>query len=562
MVRFLCGVAAVWMVVGSAQAVSPGFDCAKAGNAVEKAICASPELSALDGILSAIYTDARKAASDDDKKTMETAQKAWLKDRNACSKDQALATCLSASYVVRLKALKPQQAAAPGFDCAKAGSATEKRICESLSALDGILSGIYLPAYEAASEEDRKTMEAAQKAWLKERNACKDSECIYTLYGDRFASLRTAAPATATPPAASAPPGFDCAKAGNAVEKAICASPELSVLDGVLSAIYTDARKAASDDDKKTMETAQKAWLKDRNACSKDQAALASCLSASYVVRLKALKPQQAAAPGFDCAKAGSATEKRICESQGLSALDGILSGIYLPARKAASEEDRKTMETAQKAWLKERNACKDTDCLYTLYGDRFASLRTATPATATPPAASTPPAVSPPPAVSTPPAVPSPAAPQAQTAPTPLIPVPNAQPPLTAPTPLMPATPATSAPATPVTNADWVGKIEANLQAIDGCIALTPAFPVMVSSLYTEKGTLNVGLWASDGRAWSCLAGTNSTLALLDAPVPLAKGMTLFSRAPQAAFKGECITSEKVMQGDVLLGWISHKGC
>ena len=55
MVRILCAFVALWVFTGSAQAVSPAFDCKKASSPVEKAICGDQSLSALDRMMAALY---------------------------------------------------------------------------------------------------------------------------------------------------------------------------------------------------------------------------------------------------------------------------------------------------------------------------------------------------------------------------------------------------------------------------------------------------------------------------------------------------------------------------
>jgi uncharacterized protein YjbI with pentapeptide repeats len=76
--------------------VGPGFDCARAGSATERAVCASDELSAMDAALSALWRGRPRTDAD------RAAQRAWLRARNACGGDAA---CLSGSYEGRIAAL-------------------------------------------------------------------------------------------------------------------------------------------------------------------------------------------------------------------------------------------------------------------------------------------------------------------------------------------------------------------------------------------------------------------------------------------------------------------------
>jgi uncharacterized protein len=86
---------------------------------------------------------------------------------------------------------------------------------------------------------------------------------------------------TSPAPAAS----FDCAKAGTAVEKAICGDAALSGLDEHLGRYYAAALEAAGTG-AACLKGDQRSWVKTmRNACGAD----AQCLSAAYLERLAAL---------------------------------------------------------------------------------------------------------------------------------------------------------------------------------------------------------------------------------------------------------------------------------
>jgi uncharacterized protein len=75
---------------------------------------------------------------------------------------------------------------AASFDCAKAGSDIERRICanEQISSLDSDLASSYKSAI--ANEPNLKE---SQLAWIKERNKCSDDECIVNLYKERISFL-------------------------------------------------------------------------------------------------------------------------------------------------------------------------------------------------------------------------------------------------------------------------------------------------------------------------------------------------------------------------------------
>ncbi len=94
-------------------------------------------------------------------------------------------------------------------------------------------------------------------------------------------------------PAISLAAGFNCEKASSAVEKMICANPELSQLDESMTAAYKKAVAGASDP--APLRIDQKMWLKNtRNECRD-----ASCLKKAYQDRTIELNRwNEPAAPG------------------------------------------------------------------------------------------------------------------------------------------------------------------------------------------------------------------------------------------------------------------------
>jgi uncharacterized protein len=81
-----------------------------------------------------------------------------------------------------------------------------------------------------------------------------------------------------------------------------------------------------------------------------------------------------AAAASFDCSKASSATEIRICENDELSAADEQLAKAYSLALKTAPSPD--ALKAEQRAWVKnERGKCGDDSCLLRAYQERLALL-------------------------------------------------------------------------------------------------------------------------------------------------------------------------------------------
>lgn len=84
----------------SGNATAASFDCTKASNPTEKAICASDALSALDEQTALLYSRQLAAdASSNWKDYLKFVQKDWLKDRNGICK--ADVECLKRDYELR-----------------------------------------------------------------------------------------------------------------------------------------------------------------------------------------------------------------------------------------------------------------------------------------------------------------------------------------------------------------------------------------------------------------------------------------------------------------------------
>jgi hypothetical protein len=62
--------------------------------------------------------------------------------------------------------------------------------------------------------------------------------------------------------------------------------------------------------------------------------------------------------PSFNCSKASTEVEKRICSSSSIAALDVVLSNLYKKILTSGQEEVR----ISQRTWLKTRSACLDND--------------------------------------------------------------------------------------------------------------------------------------------------------------------------------------------------------
>ena len=94
----------------SAPAIAASFDCAKAGDRVEKAICADAQISDLDDMLGRYYHGAL-AALQENAACLKGDQQEWLRTkRNACGEKPE---CLKTVYLERLAELRALQ---PGIN--------------------------------------------------------------------------------------------------------------------------------------------------------------------------------------------------------------------------------------------------------------------------------------------------------------------------------------------------------------------------------------------------------------------------------------------------------------
>ena len=98
----------IWISLGWLALLSTGhatsFDCGNASSKIEKLICGSPKLSALDDDLDKTYKAVQSNSSREEVQRLITDQRQWLKGRrNACG-DEA---CLAQAYSSRIEAIKP-----------------------------------------------------------------------------------------------------------------------------------------------------------------------------------------------------------------------------------------------------------------------------------------------------------------------------------------------------------------------------------------------------------------------------------------------------------------------
>jgi uncharacterized protein YecT (DUF1311 family) len=90
-------------LIGSTEEAGPSFDCRKAGNSVERAICASPVLGRLDAELAASYRERIAGLSAASAERERKRQRLWIVERDHCG---PVADCLAGSYSGRIAALR------------------------------------------------------------------------------------------------------------------------------------------------------------------------------------------------------------------------------------------------------------------------------------------------------------------------------------------------------------------------------------------------------------------------------------------------------------------------
>ena len=174
-IRWLCSISLFTLLSFSGNHVrAAGFDCAKASTEVEKAICASSELSALDDELSEVYAIALRTAPV--ARDLRSEQRLWLARRDNCLKQ--VPTCMSAVEVYKERIDRLRQPLFPA-ECGELNAA-ERGACfgaKSVAAEKEMRALIQL-MNERLFEPGPEL--AAQAAWLRYRNAECKSRIIQT----------------------------------------------------------------------------------------------------------------------------------------------------------------------------------------------------------------------------------------------------------------------------------------------------------------------------------------------------------------------------------------------
>lgn len=85
---------------------------------------------------------------------------------------------------------------------------------------------------------------------------------------------------------------FDCAKADNSAEEAVCDDPRLARLDVELSRLYQLALNGPnmSSDRLRELKSMQRGWIKGRDDCWKSDVGLNGCIAGSYAIRIDEIR--------------------------------------------------------------------------------------------------------------------------------------------------------------------------------------------------------------------------------------------------------------------------------
>ncbi len=159
---------------------------------------------------------------------------------------------------------------------------------------------------------------------------------------------------------------FDCSEASIEAEYIICDNPKLSLADEKMASAYKQLRNILDGTERSLLLKDQRRWLKERNfelrKCTKPD-----CDIRFYQVRIEQLGLVKQAS--FNCERASTLVEKKICNSLLLKHADGRIAKLFKPVQEDLAQDQRE--------WLKERDRklsesnC-DTNCAWQFYKERI----------------------------------------------------------------------------------------------------------------------------------------------------------------------------------------------
>lgn len=113
-------------------------------------------------------------------------------------------------------------------------------------------------------------------------------------------------------------------------------------------------------------------YLQETRMAIEDLGFVRWCLSAERNLRQDGLKTG-IVGPSFDCSKASTLTEFRICSHPDLWAMDRAMANLYFYFRDNSDAYRSQEFLASQRSWLARRNRCLDDfGCLYERYSSRL----------------------------------------------------------------------------------------------------------------------------------------------------------------------------------------------
>jgi uncharacterized protein YecT (DUF1311 family) len=142
------------------------------------------------------------------------------------------------------------------------------------------------PKAATISLPKRAAAQSSEQAKAKTATVAQATQQATVVQAARQAAPPPEKPKASPAPAVRAAPSFNCAKASNAVERAICADPVLAEMDVSMAADYKKALKAVSN--RATLRAEQRQWLRHMHSQCSDAAF--QCIQQHYGTRSAQLK--------------------------------------------------------------------------------------------------------------------------------------------------------------------------------------------------------------------------------------------------------------------------------
>ncbi len=122
---------------------------------------------------------------------------------------------------------------------------------------------------------------------------------------------------------AAADPSFDCTKAENDAEVAICASDMLADLDVEVTRLYRLAVAGVSGARRDELKAMQRGWIKGRDECWKSSLGLETCIANEHAFRIMDLRTGYASARDRD--ETGISLGPKVLNCDGFDAAIGVV---------------------------------------------------------------------------------------------------------------------------------------------------------------------------------------------------------------------------------------------